>query len=94
MEDNEALRTRILPEKIDVYVIAADGSISPGVGISPDVFIDEHSSGRLFEKDTALYIRANYGKVVGVMRDSKYSAGPKQYGTRKMILGVTTPRRT
>ncbi len=89
MSDSDKGKVRKLPENIDVYLIAEDGSISVGPGLTPDVFLEENASGKLFDTDIALYIRTNYGKVVGVMRDSKFSASPKPYRTRKMILGKT-----
>lgn len=87
MEEKKQTQSRRLPEKIDVYVIGEDGSISPGVGVMPIVYIQEQDAGRIYEKDVALYIRKNYGTTVGVMRDSKFNTTPKEYKTRKMILG-------
>lgn len=87
MDENKSEQTRILPEKLDVYVIGDDGTVSSGAGCVPDVYIEEQSAGRLFEHDTALYILEKFGRVVGVMRDSKFCAEPKAYRTRKMILG-------
>lgn len=87
MEESRQKQSRRLPEKIDVYVIEEDGSIALGVGVMPDVFIEEQDAGRIYEKDVALYIRKNYGKTVGVMRDTKFDTMPREYKTRKMILG-------
>ncbi len=87
MDKNKSKQTRNLPEKVDVYVIGDDGVVSSGAGCEPDVYIEEQSAGRLFEKETALYILKQYGHAVGVMRDTKFCAAPKEYKTRKMILG-------
>lgn len=84
---NSTKQSRKLPEKIDVYVIGEDGSISDGAGCRPDVYIEEESAGRLYEKDTAMYIYQNFGHIVGVMRDTQFRTTPKEYRTRKMILG-------
>lgn len=81
------VESRNLPDKIDVYIINEDGSIASGVGVMPEVFIEEQYAGRLFEKDVALHILSNYGKTVGVMRDTKFVVTPMEYNTRKMILG-------
>lgn len=81
------VQSRNLPNRIDVYVIGEDGSVTSGVGVMPDVFIEESDAGRLYEKDVALHILHNYGSVVGVMRDTNFSAAPKEFDTRKMILG-------
>lgn len=90
MSEDKRIESREIPNRVDIYTIGEDGSIAEGVGVGVeniDAFIDEESSGRLFEKDTALFIRANCGKVVGVMRFSKFDVGPKPFRTRKMILG-------
>lgn len=87
MDEVKTTQSRSLPEKIDMYIIGDDGSISTGMGCEPDVYIEESASGKLFDKDVALYIRENFGCNVGVMRDSNFSAMPREYNTRKMILG-------
>lgn len=87
MDENKTKQSRSLPGKIDIYVIGDDGSISVGVGCKPDVFIEDVAIGKLFDRDTALHVKRNYGSTVGVMRDSDFRAVPKEYKTRKMILG-------
>lgn len=87
MAETGSRESRKLPEKIDVYVLGEDGSVSDGAGYDPVVFIDEKDAGRLYEKDVAKYILENFGRVVGVMRDTEFRATPREYRTRKMILG-------
>lgn len=87
MDEINAMQSRSLPEKIDMYIIGDDGSISTGIGCEPDVYIEESASGKLFDKDVALYIREKFGCNVGVMRDSNFRATPREYNTHKMILG-------
>lgn len=90
MNGEKRVETKELPEVLDIYVVNEDGSVAEGAGLSAesvDVFIEEDDSGRLFEVKTALYIRANYGKVVGVMRHQSVSTLPTPYRNRKMILG-------
>lgn len=87
MSDSKFKQSRNLPEKIDVYVIGEDGSVTNGAGYMPEVFIEEEFAGRLFDTDTALHILRNYGRIVGVMRDNKFRTTPKEYNTQKMILG-------
>lgn len=82
--------TRSLPEKIDVYVVDADGNVAAGAGYVPCVFINEEDVGRLYDRDVAQYIFHNYGSIVGVMRDTKFSAIPREFKTHKMILGKIT----
>ena len=81
------VQSRDLPDKIDVYVIGEDGSVTSGVGVMPEVFIEERDAGKLYDRDVALHILRNYGNVVGVMRDTNCSVTPREYNTRKMILG-------
>lgn len=87
MGENKTKQARSLPEKVDVYVIGDDGSVSSGAACQPDVYIEEQYTGRLYDKETALYILGKFGRTVGVMRDSKFCATPREYKTRKMILG-------
>lgn len=87
MDNNNSTQSRTLPEKIDVYVIGENGSVTDGGGCMPEVFIEEQYAGRLYDVDTALHIRRNFGHIVGVMRDTTFRAIPGEYKTRKMILG-------
>lgn len=87
MAESKNIKSRSLPEKINVFVINEDGSISDGAGCMPTVFIEEQAAGRIYEMDVAKYILKNYGRVVGVMRDSAFHTTPQEYKTRKMILG-------
>ncbi len=87
LEEAKTVQTRDLPEKVDVYVIAEDGTISEGVGYDPEIFIEETDVGQLYDKNVALRVRRECGSVIGVMRDASYSTAPKEYKTHKMILG-------
>lgn len=90
MSDKTGVEAKELPDVLDIYSINDDGTVAESAGISVDdidAFIDEEDSGRLFEPQTALYILANFGKIVGVMRSTKASTAPTPYRNRKMILG-------
>ena len=87
MAESKDTQSRKLPERIDVYVIGDDGSVSDGAGYDPVAYISEQDAGRIYEKDVALHILKTHGRIVGVMRDSTFRTTPKEYRTRKMILG-------
>lgn len=90
MSDTNNAKAKELPDVLDIYSINEDGTVAECAGVSVDAidaFIEEEDSGRLFETQTALYILANYGKIVGVMRSTKASTTPAPFRNRKMILG-------
>ncbi len=91
MAPENTVLIRDIPEHVDVYVIGDDGSITEGAKLTPNIYIDWHDAGQLYDKDIALYIKRTYGHIVGVMRDKPVVVKSRGYKTRKMILGRITP---
>lgn len=79
---------RELPPGIDYYEILEDGSVIESDSTNTKTYIEDGSVGYFSDPDAMLYIRNNYDKVIGVMRDTNYGVVPREYKTTKVLLCV------